>query len=513
MAKPFSFLLFLLAFAAQVNASDMGFRFNGTACVNAQNQTGMNPGYFGICGDLQHVTVSGVNFDGTDFTGAVFDGSNFQGDSFNNAKLDHASFKGTTLDGASMLGASLHNSGFQGASLINVKFAGTDIKSCDFSKANLSGVVLSTLALTDSKFNGVNFVSATLDNTDFSNSDLTSANFMQTNLQSAILDNTTMNSTNFSAADMTKASLKGVTATNVSFSGALLRQATLDGADITVGNFRAAQMDGSTMHQASFDASDFRSAVLKNAVITDAKFKGVRINKATVLPISQDDALKLGMYFDTTGNLLLIPETGNASIVNFVANLQKNGVAVTISPEAFYQFAGDLDLSEYTAIMIVNADQYMSDIPAPGQDALLAFVQNGGISLTLASATYAASDGFFAKISDLILFNNYQGNYNSISPLNIANPSNPFFYKITPNSFPADILGTVALTNFATNPSQVLLSDGNSPLMAVRNVGSGQAISTGFCPANITNCLLDLDFSQLIGNIVNAGQEARLKKH
>jgi len=504
------FLLVVLNVTA-ARAGDLGFRFNGAACVNAQGKTGLNPGFFGPCGDLQHISVNGLPLDGTDLTGAVFDGSDFSTTSFNGAILDYASFKGTNLTGTNLMNAQIHSSNLQGAILVNAKMANADIKSSDFTKANFTGVALSLLDLSGSKFSGVNFTGAALDGTNFSNAELTSTLFANANLQGAVLDGATLNSANFMGADLTKGSLKGAKGTNVSFSGTLLHQAALDGADFEVSNFRGAQMDNTTMNKATFEESDMRSAVLQGADVSDANVKGVRINRSTVLPISLDQAIALGMYIDTSGNMLFIGNSTDSGLIAFVGALQKLNVDVTVASELEDSFAGDMDLTDYTAIFVAGG--YSADMPTAGQTSILAFLKNGGTVLTTISANYAMNEyGYLASWGDLDLMTYSGTNVFLSGAITIADPSNPYFNGISTTDFANEVYNQASLANFGTNPANALMSLGSYPLVATRQVGTGLVINLNFCPVGNEECWTDRQFAKLVSNMVNAAYTAQKRR-
>src|SRR5258708_1907296 len=104
MKKTACVILFsLLATTLPAHAGDMGFRFNGTACVDSKGAAGLNPYYLGQCGDLRHLTISGFNFDGVDFSGSQFDGTNLGTSTLKNAILNSVSLNNTTLSGLEMV--------------------------------------------------------------------------------------------------------------------------------------------------------------------------------------------------------------------------------------------------------------------------------------------------------------------------------------------------------------------------------------------------------------------------
>lgn len=502
MLKIAVILIALLPFFSA--AEDLGFRYNGSACVDKNGNQGLNPSFFGQCGDMRHLTVRNANFDGTDFSGAVFDGADFQMTSFNGATLSYASFVGTDLTGCPMTNALIQSTNFSKAILVNVHFAGANIQSSNFSGTNLSGIAFSTMTLTYNSFKGANMSGAALDGADLSGSDLTSANLKGANCQSGKLSGATLDHADFTGANLTGASLTSATGSLTIFKTALLRQANLTGAKLLNANMHGAQMDQAKLNDGDFRNSDLGHASLPHADLTGANLSGVRIDRITVLPIDSSTALSLGMTIDTTVKLFVIYDgTNDTYLLPFLASLDKLGVDTIISPEDHATFKGDVDLTEYDAVLHLNANEYSSTMPAAGQTALVSFVQGGGVLINTGSVAYGAANGYLTQMKDLALLT-YTGasNLTNVALTPPANTASPVLNGMT---FPLTVTSWYVVTGklvvFTNNPSTVLLNDPNmNPVLVQRDLGAGHVIEMAACYPGSPYCLGDSNIATIVAN-------------
>ncbi len=165
--------------------------------------------------DLSGLDFSGVDFTGCDLRGVELSGSIFIGAIFTNAQLEAAVFNESKLSGVDF-------SVVQNNNLTKV----------NFNNAEMIGVNLSGLRLTDS---------------DFIDADLTKSKWEETplksiNLQGACLDHVDLSTRDLENLDLKGCSLGGVNFSgaylkNVNFSGAYLEGAVFTGANIKDANF------------------------------------------------------------------------------------------------------------------------------------------------------------------------------------------------------------------------------------------------------------------------------------
>lgn len=74
-------------------------------CLNPKDQEGLNPGYFGECGDLKDLNLSSQNFSKTVFKGADLSGSLLRGTNLGQTDLRGTNLWFTDWEGADFRGA------------------------------------------------------------------------------------------------------------------------------------------------------------------------------------------------------------------------------------------------------------------------------------------------------------------------------------------------------------------------------------------------------------------------
>lgn len=492
-----------------VEAKDLGFRYEGNACVDKNGKKGWNPGYFGQCGDLRGVTVAGVNFDEADFSGAQLDGSDFQNSTFSGAKFVGTSVVGTNLSGATLTNAMIIGANFTKAILVNTHFAGAEIHKSDFSGSDLSGQLFSTMNLTGNSFVGTSFLNAKLDGADLSNCDLTAAKFTKVNLQGAKIEKAKLNRVNFAGADLTGASLKGSTGPSANFSYAIMRQSQLDGASLLSANLQGAKLDQASLKKTDLRSANLRQAVLKEAQIEGGNFTGAIITKSTVLPISHDEAIGLGMTIDAKVSLLIIHDN-NQTMFELLTALTKLGVSYALQSTTA-NFKADVDLGDYAAVLHFNVADYQTEMPDAGQDALVRFVQDGGVFITTNSTNYGFSQNKFKKMNELMLF---KWGSNKDGALTLTpKVSHPVLSEITESFVTNERNAPVAtLIDFASNKSTVLMTDqGNAPRLAVRDIGQGHVVAFNLCYPGRVECQLTPGFQKIVANSAKWTSGRKLK--
>src|SRR4051812_12057710 len=96
-------------FVLGAKAEDLGFRYVNGKCVNSSNQEGLNPSYFGQCGDLRGTAIARLSFDNIDMSGTQFSSADLQKSTFKKAILVGVNFDETNLSGVELLGAKIEN--------------------------------------------------------------------------------------------------------------------------------------------------------------------------------------------------------------------------------------------------------------------------------------------------------------------------------------------------------------------------------------------------------------------
>ncbi len=430
MKKQFSYSLLALLICSICNANDLGFRLHDRKCVNAQGQSGLNPGYVGQCGDLSNTVASRFNFDEYDLSGSVFDNADLRGSSLRKANLTSTSFQSANLSGVDMADAVL-----------------VDVDLC---AADLSGTRLSYVKFTRTSFSSAIFRNAVLDHADFSDADLSHVLFIGTNL----------------------------------------RNANLTGANGENTVFRRARLDGANLDRVHLQKSDMRGANLTGASTTDAKLNDSFYDKRSVLPFSNDVAANMGMIFKNGGRLLIIWEKHVPFLDGLVDFLMKEGVEVHLSAKSFDFFDGTESLADYSTVLFLGGENFALDMPAGGQEALVEFVRSGGTFAATQWAGYMfARIGKLQKMREIIVFDYEKGIFQEteLTPV-AAQISHPILDGIS-----GTMKYTTAYDNghphfFAQNPSTALLMNKEGfEVVAVRNFGDGRAVGFNFS-GTYNNC-------------------------
>ncbi len=86
------FLGILLMLSWSVFGEDQGFRFEDGKCLNSQSREGLNPAYFGQCGDLRQIRLGYLSVGSIDFRGSRFDNSTFIDVDFAGSDLSDTTF-------------------------------------------------------------------------------------------------------------------------------------------------------------------------------------------------------------------------------------------------------------------------------------------------------------------------------------------------------------------------------------------------------------------------------------
>jgi uncharacterized protein YjbI with pentapeptide repeats len=187
--------------------------------------------------------LSSVSFQGLAITKTNFSQATLDEADFTNSTLSDVTFEGTRMVGTVFTSAKIVGCNFVGAALGGIrgsgaaKFSYSYIASCDFSQADLFGVV----------FSGATMITNTLNSA--------------ANLQEADFSNAYMPATDFSGAV-----LQGAT-----FDGAFMVQSNLTNADLSPGENGAvpSSLVAACLQGVNFQATNLSGANLPNAAITD----------------------------------------------------------------------------------------------------------------------------------------------------------------------------------------------------------------------------------------------------
>ncbi|MGE4107578.1 MAG: pentapeptide repeat-containing protein [Bacteriovoracia bacterium] len=246
---------FAWAMTGPATVQDHGFRFRDGVCQDERGLRGLNPGYFGQCGDLSGAVLAKLDLSGTDFSGTLL----------SSAILTQVSFKGATLKGVR----------FDSSRFEDVKFDDALVQGADFSRGTFKRVT-------------------------FLNAKLSSTRFVGSDLQGTVADQFACEKCDFTGAFLngvtwTSAQLEGGKFVRANLSSANLSRANLGGADFSEARVTSAVLERATLSRAEMRGANFRAAKLKGAIVADVRWAGAVYSRKTILPFSETDAKDLGM--------------------------------------------------------------------------------------------------------------------------------------------------------------------------------------------------------------------------
>jgi uncharacterized protein YjbI with pentapeptide repeats len=195
------YFLFSFLLASQFAlAGDLGFRYTDGECKNANGELGLNPSYFGECGDLRG-TVTKMNLDGVNLRGSKFDSSDLRGSTFKNADLLGTVFSSANIAGVDFMGAEMTNSkllkvtgikaNFAGAHLRNANLSESNFEEAIFTEASLIGAKMQKSNLKKSVAKNIKLQKANLENSDIRYADFSGATFSESILKGCKFNNKT----------------------------------------------------------------------------------------------------------------------------------------------------------------------------------------------------------------------------------------------------------------------------------------------------------------------------------
>lgn len=198
--------VFVTTRAAQ--AEDQGFRYDESKrkCVNASNEEGRNPDWFGECGvqdgkDFSNADWTRINLRGALFTNCVvkfarIENADLTGFESENSNFERASFEGSSVGFAKFTDSNLRDTSFDSVSMDGSQFKGADLRNANLYRASLSGnsfvrTKLDRADLQDAYLTGAQFVVSSLNNSLVCGTDFTGAQDTRSTWRGAEYDNST----------------------------------------------------------------------------------------------------------------------------------------------------------------------------------------------------------------------------------------------------------------------------------------------------------------------------------
>lgn len=152
--------------------------------------------------------------------------------------------------------------GGERANLINANLSGVNLRGIDLSEADLNGVNLSNADLSYTNLRGANLSGADLNNANLRNADLRGADLWNVNLRNA---------------DLKYANLRGINLRNSNLKYANLSDTNLMDADLGDADLRNADLRDTDLR-----CADLRNADLRDAILSNADLSGVITNMYTI---------------------------------------------------------------------------------------------------------------------------------------------------------------------------------------------------------------------------------------
>lgn len=210
-------------------------------------------------------------------------------------------------------------------------------------------------------------------------------------------------------------------------------------------------------------------------------------------------------------NVLLIWDVNNATTQAFKTALENAGMAVTLSSTSEVGYDGtNPSPSAFNAVIHLNGVTYTQEMALAGQQALVNYVSGGGCFIHGEWNAYEISQGRMATMLPLTLTVRSAGRQGSISYTAAAGQSGHALLAGVPSAFTFQSGGNVGpARTFATQPVTLLMFDGSSCGVAVREFGNGRVV--GFSHSgNWANyqTLLDANIQRLYVNGILWGSRA-----
>lgn len=245
--------------------------------------------------NLGKARLAGVQAQGANFSRAVLDEADLGDADFSDAQLDGAKIASAKLAGAKFVRVSAP--GVHLIDMFNVKpdtpveeQPGLDLRSTDFSGANLKGALLLNSRLEGARLPGVNLEDATLLGVEAAGADFSGAALAGVR----VVHGSRLGGAVFANADLSRANLRGIHLDAADFSGA-----RLEGADVSGASLRLAKLGGAQAKEmravktdfssARLDRANLHGAVLQRAEVAGADLRGSNLYMADLLKLKRDD--------------------------------------------------------------------------------------------------------------------------------------------------------------------------------------------------------------------------------
>lgn len=323
-------LLFCFFLPLKASAVDYSYVDQGPEkgkCLDVNRKPGLNPGYFGDCGDLEGLDLTGRKFERVSMRGANLSKVNFSESTFINVDLEKANLNDSTFDRAtfyrvvfksaqlkrvkirdsSFLLSSFELANLNSSSLLNSRFEYSNLSGAKLVGVNATGssfaaIKAESLIAVGSNFTKSSFAGAALDLSNFTGSKLDDADFSRSVSTGIILDKVTCSRTNFSYSifsqfNMIEASCSDVNLDKTQWGEGNLFRTQIIGFSGYFGHIENSILIGSVIEDSSHSesnqyfmpfSSDFRNARIQVTGLKIESFIFSVFGPGTIHPYSAD---------------------------------------------------------------------------------------------------------------------------------------------------------------------------------------------------------------------------------
>lgn len=197
--------------------------------------------------------------------------------------------------------ADLRGVNLNGVHLTNASFEGANLQDTDLREASLSDITFSKANLRNAQMQGTNlsnvdFSEACLIRANFRGSEVRELNFQRANLHEADLQNLELDEQNLQGANLSNANMFQISLISSNLAGANLQRANLESAAISRSNLEGANLVEANLYSANLCYANIREGNLMGAKCGNANF-----SHATLSDIKIDSAtdFSTSMFFKT----------------------------------------------------------------------------------------------------------------------------------------------------------------------------------------------------------------------
>ncbi len=337
--------------------------------------------------DLQFANLHDLDLTGTAFVGALLGradlgGAGLDGADFTDAQLDNTTLTGAVLtsgcsavfERAVLTGAIWRDARFDLATCVALDRVDPDLRFVDFSYATLSTdtapLVLTGRDFSRAKMSGVIMTNATLTGNTFESLDMRCRGG---DSRCAVLTDSDFSG---SGTLMRAADLRGVALDGARFVGTPLQQTRLDGADLEGADLSGAALDQSKLVSASLVSAQLTGATLdavdaSDAIVHDVVFSGLDLRNTTLDRVSLCDTGADGLTITLCADLVgatLAGASGDLGVRMRGVDFSLLGKAAggpapftwaRIDTNLSYT---DLQLSSFALLAMTNVDMHGADL-------------------------------------------------------------------------------------------------------------------------------------------------------